>query len=706
MATLKFDETKFKPISFHPYEKRFFKDGCIYSDYGKICFSLVDKGIIRIGNNIEGNTNETFITNGFKISILPKLTIYNNEKILEEWGTGEKEGDRSWFDPLFDPELMGENKSTITTGLLTCKDGKTCYSFALSLSPNEPIYGLGEHFGHLNKRGFDFITWAADMPSTPNYATYIPIPFIWSPKGWAILINTSSPVYFDLGKASYDRLLIITRGYFDAYLFLGNVKELFKSLYKIAGKPSNELPKWSFGFWQSKCAYKTQEEVLNVSKELRNRGYPGDVIHIDPPWEGNWDKYGCDTIDLEWDEKAFPNPEEMIKKLHEMGFKLSLWINPYIEPETKLWEAMKNKLMKSKNGGKAVPLADCQTIEKAGIPDLFDKEGFETFKNILKEKVLKYADVIKADYGEGVPYDAISNGLSGEELHNLFSLYYMKAVYDATKETKGYGIVWGRSGYTGVWQYPLQWGGDTPSSWEGLRQAIRGLLSFHSSGSMFASFDVGGFIGKPSEELYIRWLQAGIMVSHVRAHGNSEREPWKYNEEITKKILKLRYKLLPYIYSESIRSVKEEIPLIRPLFFENHNDPNTYNIDDEYYFGKSLLVAPITQEGNRRKVYLPSGEYFEFFSDKIYEGNKWYDLTYDLDKFPLFVKYNSIIPMLSKEISYIEDKKYFDELEFHVYGKDAEMDYYDYEVEAKIVCKNGECNVYNLPKVNYKFIFH
>ncbi|MGC8566746.1 MAG: glycoside hydrolase family 31 protein [Caldisphaera sp.] len=708
MATIKFDENEFKALSFSPFINRFFNDGCVYSDYGKICYSLIDEGIIRFGNVIKGNVEKSFNTSKFYVKLLPKLKIFREKnKIVEEWGTGEKEGDRPWFDPLFYPTLKWVDRTTITTGILTCRGDKICYSFSLSLSPEEPIFGLGEHFGHINKRGYDFITWASDMPSTPNYATYIPIPFIWSPRGWGILINTSSPVYFDIGKTSYDRLLILMRGHFDAYLFLGNINEIFKNLYKIAGEPKNELPKWSFGYWQSKCAYKNQEEVLKIAEELRKKGYPADVIHIDPTWQGNWDKYKCDTVDFEWDRNNFPDPQGMIDNLHKMNFKLSLWINPYIEPNTNLWNMMKDNLIKSENGGHAIPMADCQKRESAGIPNLFENKAFESYKKILKERILRYAEVIKADYGEAIPYDAVSNGLRGEELHNLFPLFYMRAVYEATKELKGYGIVWGRSGYTGVWQYPLNWGGDTPSSWEGLRQSIRGLLSFHSSGAMFASFDVGGFSGKPSEELYIRWLQAGIMISHVRTHGDSDREPWKFNEEVTKKIIKLRYKMLPYIYSESLRSVEDKIPLVRPLFFDNPDDKNTYNIDDEFYLGKSIIVAPITEEGGERELYLPKGNYFEFFSDKLFEGEKWYRLSYGLDSFPIFVKLNSVIPTLGEEIYYIDDKKYFNNLEFHLYGENAETSYYDYKIRAKIACLNRRCSVKDLPNdVNYKFIFH
>jgi Alpha-glucosidases, family 31 of glycosyl hydrolases len=264
-------------------------------------------------------------------------------------------------------------------------------------------------------------------------------------------------------------------------------------------------------------------------------------------------------------------------------------------------------MVKSKLGGLATPAADCQRREGAGLVDLTDPEGFNAFKQALKDLVLPYADVIKADYGEAVPEEAdFRNGMSGEQAHNYYPVLYMRAVYEATLEAKGYGIVWGRSGSTGVWQYPLNWGGDVPSSWEGLRQAIRGLLSYHASGAFFASFDVGGFIGRPSDELYLRFLQAGIMVSHVRAHGVTDREPWKYSPRETLAALRLRYRLLPYIYSEAWRSIEERVPLVRPLPLEHPDDPNVYDIDDEFYLGSSLLVAPIVEEGATGKaVYCP-----------------------------------------------------------------------------------------------------
>ncbi len=710
MATFKFDESRFRPISFTPATSRKFIDGCVYSDAGRICFQLISDGVIRITASGQGKVpGESFVTKGFQVSLMPKLAIRSGSRtVLEEWHVGDEWGARPWFDPLFEPSRDWVPRRTIVTGTLTCSDGRVCHSLALVLGAGEPIFGLGEHFGHVNKRGQTFITWSADMPSTPNYATYVPVPFIWSPRGWGLLINTYSPVYFDLGAASYDRLLIITREPLDAYLIMGSPKEILAKLYDLTGLPAEPPPKWSFGFWQSKCAYKTQDEVLSVARELRARGYPADVIHIDPPWEGNWDKYHCDTIDLEWDVKAFPRPGEMVEELHKMGFRLSLWMNPYIEPGTRLWQRLERYLVKSELGGPARPAADCQMREGAGMVDLTMPEGFQAFKEVLKDTILKYADVIKADYGEALSEDArLWNGMTGEQAHNLYPVLYMRAVYEATKEAKGYGIVWGRSGSTGVWAYPLNWGGDTPSTWEGLRQALRGLISYHASGALFASFDVGGFIGRPSDELYVRWLQAGIAVSHVRAHGTTDREPWRYAPEATLKVLRLRYRLLPYIYSESIRAIKERVPLVRPLFLEHPDDPTTYDIDDEFYLGSSLLAAPIAEEGGRRKVYLPEGEWIDFFSGEAVRGPRWLEVVHGLDTFPLYVKSNSVIPMLDHDVDHVPEGR-FSGLEVHAYrASELRYPYYDDGVSATIVCSVGRCSFEGLPQgVRYAFIYH
>ena len=719
MVTSRFDESKFRAVSFLPSAHRAFRDGCLYSDSGRLCFYQVSPTVIRVREeplpNSEPVGSSELSAAGYSVSLYPRLVVRRGEDVVfEEWNPDsdlDRGASRTWVDPLFLRVGYDWTKyRTIVTGKVTCADSEVCSSFAFSIRPGEPIYGLGEHFGHINKRGQEFITWAGDFPSTPSYGTYVPVPFIWSPRGWGLLVNTYSPVYFDLGKASYDRGLIISRRPLDVYIMLGSPKDILRSLYQLTGLPAAPPPKWSFGFWQSKCAYYSQDEVLSVARELRRRGYPADVIHIDPPWEGNWKKYRCDTVDFEWDTSAFPDPKGMVEELHRMGFKLSLWINPYIEPGTRLWSRLEKYMLKSRDGGLARPAADCQRREGAGIVDLTNPEGFKAYKEALKDLVLPYADVIKADYGEAVPEDAdFWNGMSGEEGHNYYALLYMKAVYEATVESKGYGLVWGRSGSTGVWAYPLNWGGDVPSSWEGLRQAVRGLLSYHMSGGLFASFDVGGFIGRPSDELYLRYLQAGITVSHVRAHGVTDREPWKYSPSETLAALRLRYRLLPYIYSEAWRSIKEMVPLVRPLPLEHPEDRNVYDIDDEYYLGSSLLVAPIVEEGRRgRDVYLPSGEWVDFFTGELRQGGRWVSVEYDSkDKFPIMVRSNSVVPMMASDIDHVGEGP-FSPLEVHAYRVSSlRYPYYDDGVSATIECEAGSCRFEGLPAgVKYSFVYH
>jgi alpha-glucosidase (family GH31 glycosyl hydrolase) len=197
------------------------------------------------------------------------------------------------------------------------------------------------------------------------------------------------------------------------------------------------------------------------------------------------------------------------------------------------------------------------------------------------------------------------------------------------------------------------------------------------------------------------------MVSHVRAHGVTDREPWKYSPRETLAALRLRYRLLPYIYSESWRSVEERVPLVRPLPLEHPDDPNVYDIDDEFYLGSSLLVAPIVEEGQPgRRVYLPEGRWVDYFTGNEYEGGRWVTISYDsLDRFPLLVRENSVIPMLGADVDHVPEGR-FSPVEFHTFKVvDAEYPYYDDGLRAAVRCRGGRCSVDGMPAdVKYTFV--
>ena len=581
-------------------------------------------------------------------------------------------------------------------------DNSPLWCLAFYLAWNDHVYGLGESFGPLDKRGTRFICYARDPPFIVNEYSYIPIPFIWSIRGWGLLLDTTAPSYFDIGSYHYGIAKIYLRSnVLRYYLFWGKPLEILRKFYKVVGLPKHVPPKWSFGFWISRCAYRSQDEVLKVAYEFRKRKIPCDVIHIDPPWQNIWRRGLPDCINLEWDHVAFPNPKKLISELHKLGFKLCLWINPYLDPESKLYrEAKKQKLtLRRAFFSEATPDQIRQLKAKCKLLDLTNPKAYQFFKEKLKEVLRQGVDVLKSDYGEAAPRKAqYHKGLKGEEAHNLYPLLYQKAVYEATLEEKGYGLIWGRSGYTGIHKYPLQWSGDTHSSWQGIYTALRGLLSFSCSGAIFASFDIGGFLGKPTPKLYLRWLQFGMFISHPRAHGKSPREPWEFGKDVEKiavEYLKLRYKLTPYIYSESIKCIKEGKPLVRSLVMEYPDDPTTWQIDHEYLFGSSILVAPILDVKDERVVYLPENTWYYYWSDRKIEGKKWINIKCSLNEIPVFIKSGSIIPMLKEAPLYLRDEPW-SSIVLHVYPDEDDKAYYkfyDINVECEFTYSMGKLEV-------------
>jgi len=280
--------------------------------------------------------------------------------------------------------------------------------------------------------------------------------------------------------------------------------------------------------------------------------------------------------------------------------------------------------------------------------------------------------VFKTDFGEQAPIDAIyHDGRSGLEMHNLYPLIYNQAVFELTKRFFGRGLTWGRSAYAGSQRYPVQWGGDSYSSLDQLSSQLRGLLSYGMSGVPFCSHDIGGFDYSPrafdavtQEDFpkdtvtYLRWLQVGVFSSHTRAHGKQPREPWTYGKEaekIAKKYLTLRYRLLPYIYSQAVNSTQSALPIVRPLVLEFQQDPNVQRLDLEYMFGDAFLVAPTVSEATRQLVYLPAGIWIDFWNKEVVLGNRWIEIATSLEKLPLWVRGGSIVPM-GPEMDFVNQK--------------------------------------------------
>ncbi len=283
---------------------------------------------------------------------------------------------------------------------------------------------------------------------------------------------------------------------------------------------------------------------------------------------------------------------------------------------------------------------------------------------------------IKTDFGENIHMDHRYHGMSPERLNNIYSLLYQRAAFEVTKEVTGQGIVWARSAWAGCQRYPLHWGGDSASSWDGLAGSLKGGLHFGLSGFAFWSHDVPGFHSIPDfmnspldENVYVRWTQFGVFSSHMRYHGTCKREPWHYPRiaPIVKRWWKLRYKLLPYIVEQSEKACQSGYPMVRALLMHHPHDRQVWHIDDEYYFGSEFLVCPVmnayhtsTDEPKNgvgtRDIYLPEGMWVNFFTGERLNGGRWYyNVEIPLDQMPVFVRPGAHIQIYPDDVDSTDD---------------------------------------------------
>jgi alpha-D-xyloside xylohydrolase len=533
-----------------------------------------------------------------------------------------------------------------------------------SIRNGEKFFGLGEKWNKVEKSSTRATIWASDTcGSNSNDMSYKSIPYLLSSRGWGIFLHSSFRSFWEVGSFSYVSGSCLTEDdKLDAFLFFGDgIKELIRIYTGLTGRPAMP-PKWALGLWMSRCQYMNAGEAEAAMDGLRTRGIPADVIHLDPLWMKThyYFKIGVDACDFIKNDAAFPDLPGLWKKWRANGFKTCLWVNPYIPEGGEIYDyaASHDYLLKSTCGG----LARLSHGEPVGMVDFSNPAAREWWKGKLKELLADGAAVLKPDYGDRIPEDALfHNGKTGRELHNMFLFWFTETCYQACKEVHDYGMVWRRAGYIGSQRYPGTWAGDTRSTWEEMLACLRGGLSAGFNGDAFWAGDIGGFTGPtPSPELYIRWAQWGLLSPLARFHGtNCPREPWHFGDTavaVVKHYAQLRYRLMPYLVRCAEEACASGLPILRHLHLEYPNEPGTEFIDDQYLLGPDLLVAPVFAAGaTERTVYFPAGQWIDFDdASTVYDGPRWHTVPAPLERIPLFRRATAELLLNQATTEYIE----------------------------------------------------
>jgi alpha-D-xyloside xylohydrolase len=538
---------------------------------------------------------------------------------------------------------------SVPTGVnLDAADGRPVATETFSLPSGATVHGFGETFVGFDKVGQTIDVEVHDAMGVNTPRTYKAVPFFVTTAGYAVFAHTTASLTAWVGSRSANEIqLAVDDDILDYVVFLGSVRETLGAYTALTGRAPMP-PDWSFGWWQSRCTYVSAEESLAAVRGMRDAGFPVDVVHLDTFWFArDW------RCDLEFAPDRFPDPAGYCRELADLGVHLSLWHLPYLVEGTRLHDrlAAVDGFVKDASGGDYDvgihfvqgydgPVHAIDWTNAAAVDVMREEYGrlFETG-----------ASVLKADFGEEAPADGVyADGTPGRRMHNRYPLLYQAAVHEATERGTGERIAWVRSAWAGGQRYPVHWGGDAPPDWEMLGPELHGGLSLGLSGYTFWSTDIGGTADLPQDELLIRWLQLGVLLSHTRVHGEGVREPHRWSpvaSDLARRWIGLRYRLLPYLLGSAGAAAEAGLPFARPLLLDFEPDPTTWRIGDEFLCGEHLLVAPLLSPGGRRRVYLPPLRWYDWRSGHALDGGVWLDVEHPLATLPMYVREGGVVPM-------------------------------------------------------------
>jgi alpha-glucosidase len=550
------------------------------------------------------------------------------------------------------------------------------------MHPHDAIYGLGEKTGGFDRRGRRFVLWNTDIlqddvlrqnrlfetdltqhgKSTSYDPYYSSTPFFYhcraseQPVAMAgFFIDNAFKARFEFDHPHHYRYQF-EGGQYTEYVFAGpDMPGILGAYTELTGRMAPP-PLWSLGVHQCRFHDYTQDEVLRLGKEYRERDIPCDVLWLDI---GHMSGFRVFT----WDPKKFPDAARMVAALREQKFRVVAIVDPGIkqEPGYPVFEEgyAKNLFCKTESGNLFVgQVWPGRTV----FPDLSRAE-VRTWWGELNARHASvglagiWNDMNEPTTGDVPPFamrfDRDGENHPHERFHNQYALLMAMATHEGLKAARPTErpFILTRAGFAGIQRYAAQWTGDNYSEWSHLRMSIAMSTGMGISGQAFVGSDMPGFMGRPTAELAVRWTQYGALTPFCRYHntmGEADQYPWSFGDGVARRsreALRMRYRLLPYLYSVFMEASRTGAPVMRPLVFHYQQDRQARETDDIFLLGEALLVAPITEAGQTsRHVYLPEGQWIDFATGEMFEGTQFITASAPLDHCPVFVRGGAVVP--------------------------------------------------------------
>ncbi|HRE48380.1 MAG TPA: glycoside hydrolase family 31 protein [Aggregatilineales bacterium] len=567
-----------------------------------------------------------------------------------------------------------------------------------TLPVEEACLGLASQPVGIDLRGTRYPIWNTDPVGTARkkLPSYFTIPFYLGVQGSfasGLFWDNPSRGYVDVGAAQRDQLVFASElGEFRYYQIVGRDADAVLARYTELTGRMPMPPLWALGFHLSRWSYTPADKVREIANELRRRNIPCDALYLDIDY---MDGYRCFT----WNPVDFPAPAVLIGELADQGFKTVAILDPGIkvDPTYSVYQSglSENIYLKYPNGKPFIgPVWAADSV----FPDFTSgkariwwrahfeailKPGIAGVWNDMNEPVI-FNRGSKTEMPDAVRHDFEGQGASHVEMHNVYGMLMARASREALEKARPdkrpFNIV--RAAHAGAQRYASNWTGDNVSDWDHLKLAISMTVNSGLAGLAFTGPDVGGFFGDCEPELFTRFLQLAALMPFFRVHtsaGTRPQEPWAFGaetEQIAKRIIELRYELLPYLYSVFAECTQNGKPMIRPLLLADPADEALRGIEDAYMVGESILVAPVVEKGaTKRDVRLPKGRWYDFFSGEGYEGGRTITIPASLETLPIFIRAGHVIPMWTVQ-QYVGEKP-ITELALNAYRGDGEITLYE-----------------------------